>query len=57
MYKDDEIIGMDTDGCLILWDNENQQPYNCGETVEDFTKNGAEIWSHEKERITDGDAE
>ena len=29
-----EILGVDTDGCLILWDGEKK--YNCGETPSEF---------------------
>lgn len=35
-YEDGEVIGLDTDGCLIQWCEENGQPYNCGETPEEF---------------------
>lgn len=35
-YEDGEVIDIDEDGNLILWDNENKQPYNCGENLEEF---------------------
>ena len=35
-YSDGEIIGIDNDGCLILWNSTSQQGENCGETPEQY---------------------
>lgn len=35
-YKDGEVIGIDTDGCLVLWNADDEELYNCGETLEEF---------------------
>lgn len=35
-YTDGEILDVDTDGCLIMWDNDGDIPYNCGETLEGY---------------------
>jgi hypothetical protein len=52
-YQDGEILGIDTDGTLILWDAERNQPYNCGETLAEFTAHGAKIWDYEMARLSD----
>ncbi|WP_431106674.1 hypothetical protein [Variovorax paradoxus] len=33
---DGEVVGIDTDGCLLLWDSEAGCPINCGETLAEF---------------------
>ncbi len=35
-YTDGEVITVDGDGCLVLWDADRHEPYNCGETLEEF---------------------
>lgn len=35
-YTDGEVIGVDTDGCLIQWDGIKEESYNSGETLEQF---------------------
>ena len=35
-YEDGEVVGLDTDGCLIQWDAEKAVQYNSGMTPEDF---------------------
>lgn len=35
-YRDGEVIGLDNDGSLILFNGDNGQPYNCGEPPEEF---------------------
>lgn len=35
-YRDGEVIGKDTDGCLILWNSSTKRGENCGETLEQF---------------------
>jgi hypothetical protein len=37
-HADNEVLGIDTDGCLILWDADKRQRYNCGETLEQWGK-------------------
>lgn len=37
--NDGEIIGVDTDGCVIQWDARDGEPYNSGETVFEFGLN------------------
>ncbi len=33
---DGQILGIDSDGCLIQWDADAKESYNCGETPEEF---------------------
>ena len=35
-YEDGEIIGLDHDGCILQWDGDEGETYNCGETPEQF---------------------
>lgn len=35
-YSDGEIVGVDTDGCLILWDDAKSEKYNSGHTLKQF---------------------
>ena len=35
-YTDGEVMGLDTDGRIIQWDADKDEPYNCGETPEQF---------------------
>jgi hypothetical protein len=35
-YRDGDVIGIDTDKCLILWNGSKKQGENCGETLEQF---------------------
>jgi len=35
-YVDGQILGVDTDGCLICWDADNGISYNCGETLKEY---------------------
>jgi hypothetical protein len=48
-YKDGEIVSVDNDGCLILWDGERQEEYNCGEYLEVFNRKN--LTDKEKQRI------
>lgn len=47
---DSEILALDSDGCIIQWDAEKGQIYNCGETVEAFGIDN--IYDHELKRLT-----
>jgi len=38
-YSDGEVIGLDNDGCILQWDAEIGETYNCGETPEEFGTN------------------
>lgn len=49
-YKDFEIIGTDTDGCLLQWDASKEQAYNCGESPKEFGLDN--ITDEEKKRLT-----
>lgn len=33
---DGEVLGLDTDGCVIQWDKALAAPYNSGETLSEF---------------------
>jgi hypothetical protein len=46
-FSDGEIIGVDADGTLIQWDADKQEPYNCGENLEDFTRDGSTLTENE----------
>lgn len=35
-HQDGEVLGVDNDGSLILFNGDNGEPYNCGETPEEF---------------------
>ena len=35
-YADFEVVGKDNDGSLVCWDAVSKQPYNCGETLDEF---------------------
>lgn len=35
-FADGEVIGMDNDERLILWDGPVATPYNCGETLDEY---------------------
>lgn len=37
-YRDGEVIGIDNNKCLIVWNSKTQQGENCGETLEQFGK-------------------
>lgn len=34
--EDGEILGLDADGCIIQWNGDDLETYNCGETPEEF---------------------
>lgn len=36
LYSDGEVLGIDEDGKLILWDGTEGIRYNCGETLEGY---------------------
>lgn len=47
---DGEILALDKDGCIIQWNADEGQIYNCGETIEQFgLKN---IYDREAKRLT-----
>lgn len=49
-YHDEEVIGLDGDGCVVQWDAELAAPYNSGLSPEAF---GVEAMSHvERARIS-----
>lgn len=48
-YEDGEIIGLDTDGCVLQWDVDTASAYNSGETPEQYGLHN--IRPHEMERI------
>lgn len=50
--EDGEILQIDVNGCLIQWNADDQEIYNCGETPEEFGLDN--IRSHEMERIVAG---
>lgn len=33
---DGEVIGLDTDGCILQWNADDGSVYNCGETLAEF---------------------
>lgn len=33
---DGEVLRVDNDGCLVLWDRDGEVEYNCGETLDDY---------------------
>ena len=35
-YLEGEVLGIDTDGCLICWNARDKERYNCGQTLEEF---------------------
>lgn len=35
-YADGEVIRLDTDGCLVMWDSDTESEYNSGETLDEF---------------------
>ena len=35
-YQDGDVIGIDNDGCVILWDAVKKERYNCGETINQY---------------------
>ncbi len=35
-FQDEEILGIDNDGCLIAWNATKSEKYNTGETLEQF---------------------
>ncbi|CAN7777033.1 hypothetical protein [Caballeronia sp. LjRoot31] len=35
-YQDDEVIGLDKDGCVVQWNSDNGMPANSGESLEEF---------------------
>jgi|WetSurMetagenome_2_1015567.scaffolds.fasta_scaffold19810_3 hypothetical protein len=35
-YNDQEVLSIDNDGCLILWDAAKKAKYNCGENLETY---------------------
>jgi hypothetical protein len=47
---DGEVMGIDTDGCLICWDALKKFRYNSGETIQEYgAQNLTEI---ERNRLT-----
>ena len=53
-YEDGEIIGLDTDGCVLQWDVDTGTAYNSDETPEVYGLHN--IRSHEMERIKEARA-
>lgn len=51
-YKDGEVIGIDTDGGLVIWDSFAKAGFNCGESIEEFGP--ANLTSTEKQRLAIG---
>ena len=47
--EDGTVLGLDRDGCLLLWDGDKRAVYNCGETVEQFGADNLD--AEEKERL------
>jgi hypothetical protein len=35
-FSDGQVLGIDNDGCLIQWDSNKGERYNCGETLNQF---------------------
>jgi len=35
-YVDGTILGLDNDGCILQWNDEDLEIYNCGETPDEF---------------------
>lgn len=35
-YQDDEVIGLDNDGCVVQWNSDNDMPVNSGESLDAF---------------------
>lgn len=35
-FQHEEVVGVDSDGCVVQWDAINQRLYNSGETPEQF---------------------
>lgn len=50
-YRDFEVVGRDTDGCVLQWDAGTQTIYNCGETPEQFGMNN--LTADERKRVTE----
>jgi len=37
-WLDGEVLGIDKDNCLICWNAQTKERYNCGETLEVYGK-------------------
>lgn len=48
--EDGEVINIDSDGCLICWNAETQEPYNCGETREQYGEHN--LTDRERHRLS-----
>lgn len=48
-YKDCEVVGIDTDGCLLCWDARRHRKYNCGTKLEAFELTDFSV--RERERL------
>lgn len=48
-YEDGEVIRVDTDGCLVLYNAASDREYNCGQTLEEFGIYN--LFPKEKERL------
>lgn len=45
-YEDGEVLGVDKDGGLLQWNAKTGEPYNCGETLEQFGANNLSATEH-----------
>lgn len=36
VHSDGDVLGLDTDGCIVQWDGDAGRRYNCGETPSQF---------------------
>lgn len=48
-YVDGTILGLDNDGCILQWNDEDLEIYNCGETPDEFGEDS--ITPEEAKRI------
>ena len=47
--NDGEVLATDTDGCLICFNADNGQPYNCGETLDQYGEHN--LTDRERKRL------
>lgn len=48
-FNDGEVVGLDRDGCLVLWNADSKRAENCGETVLEFGLDN--LTNEEKSRL------
>jgi hypothetical protein len=48
-YLDGEVLGIDNDSNVILWDADKEKRYNCGETINQYGINN--LTDKEKHRL------